>query len=248
MGDPQNDWTNRPQARIGGQGMAVVRIQTLGGVPILYDRQPATNYGKSGFRYRPRIDEDFAATADGVFSDMFRSLACAGVGDVTAILTGGIARAGTGPGYHHNNRAMDLDALVYSSGNIWVANTFPARPFEYLIIEGHLRKAFGTVLTYDYNPAHQDHIHFDNGDSVGFRRHSKSRTLFVQNALLYLFDLPISIDGVYGPETQGAERTARSELGIGGLGKTDNWRAFLQASIEEAQDRLAFNAADHAGL
>lgn len=228
--------------------MSTTRIQTLGGVPILFDRQPPSNYGKTGFRYRPRIDAAFAATADKVFLEMFQCLAAAGAGDVTAILTGGIARAGTGPSYHHNNRAMDLDALVYSSGKVWVANTFPARPFEYLIIEGHLRKAFGTVLTFDYNPAHQNHIHFDNGDSVGFRHHSKSRTLFVQNALVYLYDLPISIDGVYGPETQGAERTARSELNIGGLGKKGNWLAFLEASIEEAQDRLAFNATEHAGM
>lgn len=228
--------------------MSLTRVQTFGGVPILYDREPPSNYGQKGFRYRPRIDPGFAEAADRAFLNIFQSLASAGMGEVTAILTGGITRTGTGVSYHHRSRAMDLDGLVYASGRVWVANSFAANPFEYLIIEGHLRQVFGTVLTYDYNPEQQDHIHFDNGDSVGFRRHSKTRTLFVQNALVFLFDLPIRIDGVYGPETQGAERIARAELDIGGLSKRSNWLAFLEASIEEAQDRLAYCASDQTGL
>lgn len=227
--------------------MGLTRVQTFGGVPILHDREPPSNFGKTGFRYRPRIDAKFADLTDRVFHNIFQTLAAAGMGDVAAILTGGITRTGTGVSYHHKSRAMDLDGLIYTSGRIWVANSFPTSPFEYLIIEGHLRQAFGTVLTHDYNPLQQDHIHFDNGDTVGFRRHSKTRTLFLQNALVFLFDLPIRIDGVYGPETQGAERIARGELEIGGLSKRDNWMAFLEASIEEAQDRLAYGPSDHTG-
>lgn len=228
--------------------MTLTRVQTFGGVPILYDREPESNYGRKGFRYRPRIDPAFARAADQAFHSIFQSLAAAGMGQVTAILTGGITRTGSGVSYHHRSRAMDLDGLVYASGRIWTADSFPETPFEYLIIEGHLRQAFGTVLTYDYNPAQQDHIHFDNGETVSFRRHSKTRTLYVQNALVFLFDLPIRIDGVYGPETQGAERIARNELDIGGLSKRENWLAFLEASIEEAQDRLAYGDSDQTGI
>ncbi|MGB3315687.1 MAG: hypothetical protein WBB85_14860, partial [Albidovulum sp.] len=133
--------------------------------------------------------------------------------------------------------------FIFASGQKWVANSFPARPHLYLAIEAVLRQTFGTILTYDYNPSHRDHIHFDNGDKVGFRPHSKSRVLFLQNAAHHLFDVMVSVDGVYGPETQLAERAVRKELGLGGFSNLANWITFLDASADIAMDRAVENEA-----
>lgn len=222
--------------------MPIQRIKALAGVPILYDREPDSNYGHTGYPLRPYVDAKFAAAADRAFQEMFLSLAAAGVGEVTSILTGGISRSGGGVGYHERKRAFDLDGLVFSDGQTWVANSFNTRRFEYLIIEAHLRRAFGTVLTYGYDQRFEDHIHFDNGDPIGFRKHSKSRTLFLQNALRYLFDQELECDGTYGPETQQAERAVRAELNLGALSIRDNWDHFLTASIEALEERLSMPA------
>ncbi|WP_171181953.1 extensin family protein [Ruegeria sp. HKCCD8929] len=217
--------------------MAHTRVSEFGDVPLLYDRDPAENYGKRGYRVRPYADAVFAAQADSVFDEMFQTLEALNIGQVSAILFGGIGRSGNGSSLHHQNRAFDLDGLIFDSGFIWVADTFEKQPHHYLAIEGVLRQSFGTVLTYGYNAAHRDHIHFDNGDSVGFRRHSKSRVLFLQNALRFLFDQVLDVDGVWGPETQAAERLVRRELGLGSLSTNSNWIGFIETSIDIAVDR-----------
>lgn len=222
--------------------MPTIRIQSLAGVPIVYDRDPVSNYGTGGYRVRPYIEEGFSRTAEQAFAQIFQTIAATGLGQVSAVLTGGIARSGHGATYHHKHRAFDLDGLVMASGRTWVANTYPDRRFEYLLIEACLRRHFGTVLTYDYSADQQTHLHFDDGEQVGFQRHSKSRVLFLQNSLRYLFDRPVGVDGVYGPETQHAERLVRADLQIGTLTKRSNWDALLAASIEEAQDRLSYPA------
>jgi len=219
--------------------VTVIRIDNLAGVPILFDRDPISNHGRTGYAIRPKIDAAFGAEADRAFSEVFISLSASDIGEVQSILTGGISRSGSSASYHHKKRAFDLDGLVFTSGYVWVANTLPTRRFEYLLIEGHLRPVFGTVLTYGFDDQQRDHIHFDNGESVGFRPHSKSRTLFLQNVLRYLFDENVEVDGVYGPETRRAERVVRDELQIGHLSKTFNWLEFLTASIEAAEERLS---------
>ena len=214
--------------------MPTTKILKLAGVPLLYDRDPAENYGVGGYHSKPYADQQFAQETEVAFTELFRALAEAGFGKVQAILFGGIARTGSGKSYHHRLRAFDLDGLILSDGFTWVANSFPTRPHLYLAIEAVLRQHFGTVLTYGYDARHQDHIHFDNGDKIGFRRHSKSRVLFLQNALWYLFDQVLSIDGVYGPETQRAERNARKELEVGGFSELPNWTGFLRSAAEIA--------------
>lgn len=207
--------------------MTLIRIDNIANLHILYDRDPASNYGLTGFAVRPYIDDNFSMDVTQAFQHLTQSLVQNGVGQPTSILFGGIARSGNGSSYHHKNRAFDFDGLVFADAENWVANSFPIHPFIYLGIEAVLRQHFGTVLSYDYNADHQDHFHFDNGTRPGFQRFSKSRVLFLQNAMRYLFDFPVGIDGVYGPETSGAEKRIRSELGLGGFSEPDNWMAFL---------------------
>ncbi|WP_196223563.1 extensin family protein [Roseibium sp. RKSG952] len=217
--------------------MARNRISQFGDVPLLYDRDPVANYGKCGFRTHPHVDTVFALQTDIAFGEMFLVLEAMDLGQVTAILFGGVDRTGGGSSLHHKGRAFDLDGLVFDNGFIWMADTFATQPHQYLAIEGVLRQNFGTVLTSGYDSAHRDHIHFDNGEPVGFQRHSKSRVLYLQNALKFLFDQMLTIDGVWGPETQSIEREVRKELGLGGLSIRSNWVGFIEASIDIATDR-----------
>ena len=113
-------------------------------------------------------------------------------------------------------------------------NTFPQRPHLYLGIEAVLRKHFGKVLSYDYNRDHEDHFHFDNGTSVGFKKAAKSHVIFVQNAVALVFQVAIGRDGVWGPQTEAAVNKVRGDLGIGGLSTKANWLEFLDAIAENA--------------
>ena len=150
-----------------------------------------------------------------------------------------MGRSGTGRSYHHQNRAFDLDALIFDKHPRWIANTFPQRPFMYLSIESVLRGSFGTVLNYDYNSDHQDHFHFDNGTPVGFKRHARSHTIFVQHTLVRLFQQDVGsggVDGVFGPDTEAALNFVRRELELGGFSEVENWKAYLKICTSLALD------------
>jgi len=219
----------------------LIRIEQFAGVDVFYDRVRPEDYGVRGVAIEPLVDTKFAEETERFFARLFLECAAAGLGEVIAIFTGGVGRDPSvgGRSYHHQNRAFDLDALVFDDGRKWVADSFPDAPHFYLGIESVLRKSFGTVLTYDYNRAHQNHIHFDNGQRPGFQSMAKSRVLFLQNSLFYLFDRTLGRDGVYGPETEAIARSVRSDLGLGPLSRTDNWIAFLEAATDRAMLRSA---------
>ena len=215
--------------------MADVRVTTLGGKPLLYDRKVNGHYGVTGVPFRPFMQQRFATESDACFTELFALFQAKGMPDVSHILSGGVGRSGTGTSLHHRNRAFDLDGLVMDGGN-WVADTFPQQPLIYLAIESILRRHFGTVLNYDYNSAHEDHFHFDNGRTPGFRNLAKSNVTYIQNVLVFVYDIRVGRDGVWGPETDGAVRTLRRRLGIGPFSNTDNYMAFLQGAAGEALD------------
>lgn len=219
--------------------MADVSVGTLGGRNILYDRHREGDYGVTGVPIKPFMNPAFAKECEACFTQLVSEVEAAKLGPVGSILTGGISRAGTGTSLHHKNRAFDLDGLVIPSGN-WVANTFPQRPHIYLGIEAVLRQHFGTVLSFDYNQAHEDHFHFDNGTSVGFETMSKSRVIYLQNVIVFIYHTKIGRDGVWGPETRGASDKIRKRLGIGGFSNKKNWMQFLR---QAAGDAFALEAA-----
>lgn len=216
--------------------MPDIRISSLGGAPLLYDRKVPGHYGKTGIPFRPFIQSSFAGECNAAFAELFGLFQQKGVGPATAILSGGVGRSGSGTSYHHKNRAFDLDGLVMDAGN-WVADTFPERPLLYLAIESILRRHFGTVLAYDYNADHEDHFHFDNGRAPGFKNLAKSHVIYLQNALFFVYDIPVGRDGVWGPETSGASTDLRNNLGIGPFSTLANWMKFLEVTASEAIDK-----------
>lgn len=221
---------------MGVERMSLVRIDNLAGIPLFYDRFSSNSYGNEAVPMRPYIDSNFGAECEQCFGVIANAFSGAGLG-ITQIWSGGVGRAGTGASYHHKNRAFDLDALVFQDSSMWIANTFPSRPFIYLALEACLRMHFGTVLNYDYNQAHEDHFHFDNGTSVRFKRDARSHTLFVQHCLTKLFNVnvgPAGVDGVFGPDTDAALKLVRQQIGIGPLSKKENWLKFLSKCQDEA--------------
>ena len=193
--------------------MALVRVDQIANRTILYDRQREGDYGVTGVPIRPFLEEKFLASCEACFTELIALLEAKGFGPVGSILTGGIARAGN-----------------------WVADTFPQRPHMHLAIEAALRRHFGTVLSYDYNAAHEDHFHFDDGTAIGFNTMSKSRVQFVQNVIFFVYHFQIGRDGVWGPETSGLTTRLRRDLGIGGFSSKVNWLDFLSRVASDALD------------
>lgn len=216
--------------------MAHIPVDTLAGLPLFYDRFDNAAYGNKANRFMPFMEKEFADSCNACLGNMQIALSKAGL-EIREIWSGGVARKGRGKSYHHTNRAFDLDALKFSDGRIWVANTFPEKPFLYLAIEGCLRLYFGTVLNYDYDVRHRDHFHFDNGTPVKFKRDARSHTLFVQHTLVKLFNEDIGeagVDGLFGPDTRAALTRARRTLEIGRLTDVANWRQYLTGCVETA--------------
>lgn len=219
--------------------MPLVRVNEIDGLPLFYDRYNNSSYGVSAVPMRPYIEVGFNQSCITCFQNLQGVLSASDF-EITQVWSGGVGRSGTGRSYHHKNRAFDLDALIFANGTKWVAKTFPQRPFLYLAIEAILRRHFGTVLSHDYNAAHEDHFHFDNGTSVKFKRDAKSHVLFVQHCLVKLFNQNIGqsgVDGMYGGDTEAALNRVRSELGIGGLSNKQNWIDFLEVCSNVALEK-----------
>lgn len=214
--------------------MADVRIDKLAGKSLFYDRVTQADYGVGGVPYRPYVNPNFAHECDDCFSELISDLSQHAGLKVETILTGGVSRSGSGSSYHHQNRAFDLDGLLFEGGSNWVATSFPQRPLLYLGMEAILRRHFGTILSYDYNRAHQDHFHFDNGTSIGLKTAAKSHVIFLQNVLVFVYQQNIGRDGVWGPNTNAAVRGVREAMNIGGLSQLQNWRTFLKQVAKDA--------------
>ena len=90
------------------------------------------------------------------------------------------------PGYHGLGRAFDLDAIFWDN-HTFITLNFPEDPFVYIGVESVIRMHFGTVLNYDYDAAHRDHFHFDDGTNPGWNKMAKSRVVFLQNVLHFLY-------------------------------------------------------------
>jgi hypothetical protein len=205
------------------------RFSSLAGTPLHYARAPVATYGTRG---RPRTfncTPEFLLKLEACFDELFR---VSPLGRAEIITTAGafVERSG----FHGRGRAFDLDALFWS-GRPFITLRFPTDQKFYLGVEAVLRKHFGTVLNFLYNSDHHDHLHIDDGTAVGFVRSSKSRVLFVQAALTHVLDVPVRIDGVYDPETEGGLRTAFERLGLSGnVQNRDTWLEFLTRITREA--------------
>ncbi|ETR68771.1 MAG: hypothetical protein OMM_04362 [Candidatus Magnetoglobus multicellularis str. Araruama] len=204
-------------------------FKSLGGVRVHYDRFPDAPYGSPGKPYNFYADKQFQKELDSFFYELWE--VCP-YGQAVVITSAGTYVSK--PGYHGKGRAFDLDAIFWQDNDLIMIN-YPNQPFLYLGIESVLRKHFGTVLTYNYNKSHRDHIHIDNGSPVLFYTSSKSRVLFVQSLMNHIFEVPVTIDGIWGPETESSVDYVMHSLDLeGNIRDLNTWLTFLTLSSHRA--------------
>ncbi|MDG4550203.1 MAG: hypothetical protein P9F19_12325 [Candidatus Contendobacter sp.] len=200
-------------------------FNTIGSVPTHYARQPVAAYGTIGRQHNFRCTNAFYLKLEACFSELWRVYPH---GQAQAIVSAGAYV--NKPGYHGMGRAFDLDAIFWP-GKSFITNRFEEYPSFYLGVEAVLRKHFGTVLDYNYNRAHRDHFHIDDGGSVGFHT-TRSHTLFMQGVCYYMLEMRFdgNVDGDYGSATRTALEEACAELGVPTpLSALTNWNQFLDA-------------------
>jgi hypothetical protein len=185
-------------------------FRTLAGVSVRYDRspEPGLGYGTAGQSWKFHCTTAFNTKLRQCFQELWD--VCP-LGQANLILS-----AGTyvdKPGAHGLGRAFDLDGILWN-GKTFMTLGYPHDTRFYLGVEAILRKHFGTVLNYLYDPAHHDHLHVEDLSPVGYNPAHRSRVLYLQMVLTHLFGLPVSMDGLTGPQTNGAARELMIDFGF----------------------------------
>jgi hypothetical protein len=191
----------------------------IAGAEVRYDRLSGASYGTRGVATRFHATEAFEGKLRAAFADLWE--ACP-LGQADVIASGGTFA--DKPGAHGRGRAFDLDALFWPE-RTFVARSYPQDCRFYLAVEAVLRGHFGTVLNYRYNAAHRDHLHLDDLAPTGFVPEHRSRVLFLQTMLTHLFDRPVAVDGIIGPETRGAARQLLQKLDRASPGSLESAQA-----------------------
>lgn len=185
-------------------------FKTLGGyVPVHYDRLPESGLGTRGVPRTWYCTKDFENKMDNCFVELWEKCP---LGRADIICTAG-AWVDKG-GMHGRGQAFDLDAIFWGD-RLVLAKNYPNDKVAYLGIESVLRRHFGTVLNYKYDRAHEDHWHFDDGASVGFRT-KRSVVLYLQMTLNEVFKVSprLEVDGGYGNKTRDGVRQALKDCGL----------------------------------
>ena len=209
----------------------VVRVASLGGAGLLF--------GRSGGAPRPTsfpVDADFRALLESTVTLVTRR-APRQFGKLESLTSAGVLVVK--PGMHKLGRACDWDAWTFSEVAISPirrhhADPSPAKRRRYWALAALCRSRSNFVLHAEFNAAHHDHIHQDNGGgSVAFSSGSQSTVKLVQAVCNEIFDCEprLSVDGSFGTNTQEAVTAALETLQMSGtLTDLGTWRQFLRRS------------------
>lgn len=212
--------------------MSLQTFTSLANVPVHYDRykpESGLGYGTRGKPFKPQATQSTIGKLQSCFADIFAQSPF-GPGEVITSAGAYVAK----PGYHGAGQAFDLDGIFWAKHDL-VALDYPKKPHLYLAIESIVRQYFGTVLGYNYNEAHKDHVHMDVGSGIGFQKMSKSRVEYLQSSLFYVHGYHVGIDGVWGPATERVVKDALKDLAIGGsIFSKDIWLSYLKATTLRA--------------
>ena len=197
---------------------------TLNGVPVHYDRLPLAEYGSRGKPYDFHATKEFEDKLDACFAELEQTCP---LGRPEVITSAGAWVDKDGE--HGKGKAFDLDGIHWSNRK-FVCLNFPNDRHFYIGVEAVLRKFFPTVLNYYFNTDHHDHLHMDLSRTLAFKRSRRSQVFFLQSALTHVLEIPVDIDGGWGPQTAGATTQALAELNIDGqLENLETWMQFLDA-------------------
>lgn len=189
-------------------------FEQIANVPVHYDRfsDSEHGYGTRGKPHTFHCEEPFEELLNEAFQELWEICP---LGEAEVITSAGAYV--DKPGMHGKGQAFDLDGLFWSDRS-FVTKNYPDDRAFYLAVESVLRRHFGVVLNYEYNPSHHDHFHVSTKSETGFVPSHRSHVLYLQMALTHLFDTPVTIDGLIGPETNGAARDLLVELGLADSG------------------------------
>lgn len=161
---------------------------------------------------------------------------------------------------HNYGRAFDLTRIYatvngvntkvfngrYDQWRTWTGSSLTTVRKRYWATAASLHYHFKYVLTYFYNSAHWNHIHFDNqvsgsGNST-FSTGSKSQVQHVQACCTYIWGYPTTIDGIWGPQTSGNSSKVLARIGRSGslTSSQTNWLEFNKASLRFGSGRQSY--------
>lgn len=112
-------------------------------------------------------------------------------------------------GCHGKGRAFDMNYLQWNGytlniyGGAHASGTLSVRR-RYLAVDAEVRYYMKYTLDGWYNSAHANHIHMDNHTAVVLSKSSSSDVKFVQAVCNNFNSAGLSIDGVWGTNTQNA--------------------------------------------
>lgn len=205
------------------------QITNISGIQLHYARETQHPYGSRGRSLTFTIDRSFKRKLTACFDEMFEAcplgkpeiITCAGIYHPNHTNTGS---------QHREGKAFDFDAAFWHNHTL-ITKKFHHNKDLYLGIECFLRIHFGIVLNYFYNQKHEDHWHFDDSVVVDFRTSYRSSTLHLQLLLTHIYDTPVVIDGLWGPQTDRAIKAILNRLGLSGRITTiTTYKAFLRKS------------------
>jgi len=228
----------------------IVRHDEINGVRTFYE-----GGGPSAFGYNPgfytRLEKCFRFWKDNTPVEW---------GGPTQIWTLG-AHADHRPSEAHNSgRGFDLTRIrVNVNGSLlevfnarystWNSDALTGRNNVrrwYWATAACMHYHFRNVLTYAYNDAHHDHAHIDNlasgGSDSRFNRTSEAQVKHVQACCSYVWGIPTTIDGAWGPQTDGNSKKVLIRIGRAGTltSSQRNWMDFNQSSVRHGTGRQRY--------
>lgn len=206
---------------------------TLANISVLYDRIKPEHYGKTGIAYQFHCTDETEQALNAFFVEL--KSRTARFGQMQRILSAGAYV--DKPGEHGRGHAFDLDAIHWDRVQ-FIAKRQPLDKHVYLLVQALCHKYFGTVLDFNYNADHEDHLHIDIGRPIGFRE-SRSTTSFIQESINAIHGKRVGVDSEYGPGTDIAFREVLQSLGIGWVGTLSNWTEYLERTCDLAVEIVA---------
>jgi hypothetical protein len=206
-----------------------VRISELDGVPLFFARgvEPRPQM----FSIEPAFRRLLIRTVRTV-----RARAPQSFDELKRITSAGVLVAK--PGFHGLGRAFDHDAWSFEHVDIRpIARDHAAPALErrqrYWALAALMRSRSAFVLHGEFNAAHADHIHQDNGGPRPFTTSSQATVKLVQAICNDIFGQSprLTIDGAFGPRSQAAARTAMRTVDLAGdIFDPPQWKRFLLRS------------------
>jgi hypothetical protein len=224
---PMEDAVEGSLMEAGAAVTTFLRVSELDGVPLFFAR---------GVPPRPQtfsIEPDFARVLTRTVKTV-RARAPESWGELRRITSAGALVAK--PGLHGLGRAFDHDAWAFEHVQIQPiagdhAAASLAKRQRYWALAALMRSHCAFVLHGEFDAAHRDHIHQDNGGPRPFTTSSKATVKLVQAICTHIFGQALIIDGAFGPKSQAATATAMRRVNLAGdITDPAQFRRFLLRS------------------